>query len=88
MPIAVIDNATLSAIPSQSWQVVLYLNNNSAGTINPVVECQFTNSGNPVAKVLANLPPVSGGQRVGLRIYGPQTSLFVNRADCRLVSPV
>src|SRR5262249_13389744 len=37
VPIAVIDNATLSAIPSQRWQVVLYLNNNSANTINPVI---------------------------------------------------
>ena len=88
VPIAVIDNATLTAIPSQRWQVVLYLNNNSAGTINPVIECQFTNSGNPVAQVRANLPPISGGQRVGLTIYGPQTTLFVNQAACRLVSPV
>jgi hypothetical protein len=88
VPIAVIDNATLVAIPSQRWQVVLYLNNNSAGTINPVIECLFTNSGNPVEQVTANLPPVAGGQRVGLTVYGPGTNLFVNRADCRLRSPV
>jgi hypothetical protein len=87
VPIAVIDNATLTAIPSQRWQVVLYLNNNSAVAINPVIECQFTNSGSPVEQVRANLPPIAGGQRVGLTIYGPQTNLFVNRADCRLLSP-
>ena len=87
VPIAVIDNATLTAIPSQRWQVVLYLNNNSAATINPVIECQFTNAGAPVELARANLPPIGGGQRVGLTIYGPQTNLFVNRADCRLVSP-
>src|SRR5262249_2453502 len=63
VPIAIIDNATLSVIPSQRWQVVLYLNNNSAGTINPVIECTFTNSGSPVEQVRANLPPVAGGQR-------------------------
>jgi hypothetical protein len=88
VPIAAIDNATLVAIPSQRWEVVLYLNNNSAGAINPVIECLFTNAGNPVEKVTANLPPVAGGQRVGLTIYGPATNLFVNRADCRLLSPV
>jgi hypothetical protein len=88
VPIAIIDNATLTAIPSQRWQVVLYLNNNSAGTINPVIECQFTNSGNLVEQARANLPPIAGGQRVGLTIFGPQTTLFVNRAECRLVSPV
>ena len=87
VPIATLDNATLTAIPSQRWQVVLYLNNNSAGTINPVVDCRFTNSGNPVEDVRANLPPVAGGQRVGLTIYGPQTTLFVDRAECRLASP-
>jgi hypothetical protein len=88
VPIAIIDNATLTVIPSQRWQVALYLNNNSVGTINPVIECQFTNSGNPVEQVRANLPPIAGGQRVGLTIYGPQSNLFVNRADCRLVSPI
>src|SRR5262249_21206818 len=82
-----IDNATLTAIPSQRWQVVLYLNNNSAATINPVIECQFTNAGAPVELARANLPPIGGGQRVGLTIYGPQTNLFVNRADCRLAPP-
>jgi hypothetical protein len=88
VPIAAIGDATLIAIPSLRWQVVLYLNNNSAGTINPVIECQFINSGNPVEQVRANLPPISGGQRIGLTIYGPQTLLFVDRADCRLVSPI
>ena len=41
VPIAVIDNATLSVIPGQRWQVVLYLDNNSGTPINPVIECRF-----------------------------------------------
>jgi hypothetical protein len=86
VPIAVLDNATLSAIPGQSWQVVLYLNNNSAQTINPVIDCRFTNGGIPVENVRANLPPVAGGQRVGLTINGPQTALFVDRAECGIAS--
>ena len=85
VPIATIDDASLSAIPAQRWQVVLYLNNNSAGVINPIIGCRFTNAGNPVEEVRANLPPIGPGQRVGLTIYGPQTTIFVDRADCALV---
>lgn len=87
VPIAAIDDASLMAIPSQRWQVVLYFNNNSAGVINPVIGCRFTNGGNLVEDVRANLPPVAGGQRVGLTIYGPQTTLFVDRAECNINSP-
>jgi hypothetical protein len=86
-PIANLDNATLSAVPGQRWQVVLYLDNNSANTINPVVNCRFTNSGNPVEDVRANLPSVGAGQRVGFLVYGPATTLFVDRAECRIMSP-
>ena len=88
VPIAIIDNAALSVIAGQRWQVALQLNNNSAGLINPVVACRFTNSGNLVEEAQANLPPVAGGQRVGFMIYGPPANLYVNRADCRLVAPV
>jgi hypothetical protein len=84
VPIATIDDATLRAIPSQRWQVVLYLNNNSAGVINPVVECKFTNGGNTVLPVQANLPPINPGTRVGFTIYGPETNLFVDSANCSL----
>jgi hypothetical protein len=87
VPIATIDDATLTAIPSQRWQVVLYLNNNSAGVINPVIECRFTNNGNTVLPVQANLPPINPGTRVGLTIYGPETNLYVNQAPCNLASP-
>jgi hypothetical protein len=86
-PIATIDDASLSVIPGQRWRVVLYLNNNSAGTINPAIDCRFTNAGRAVEEVRANLPPVTAGQRVGTTIYGPQANLFVDRAECRLASP-
>jgi len=84
VPIATIDDASLSAIPSQRWQVVLYLNNNSAGAISPTIDCRFTNAGNPVDQARANLPPIGPGQRVGLTIYGPRTNVFVDRAECGL----
>ena len=87
VPIANLDDAALSVIPGQRWQIVLYLNNNSAGTINPVIECRFNNSGNLVETTRASLPPVGPGQRVGLTIAGPPSNLFVDGSDCRLASP-
>ena|SRR5262245_3907172 len=88
VPIAIIGSAALSVIAGQRWQVVLQLNNNSAGTINPVVACRFNNSGSLVEEAQASLPPVGGGQSVGFTIYGPPANLYVNQADCRLVAPV
>ena len=87
VPIAVIDEAALMVIPAQRWQVTLHLNNNSGDTINPVVDCTFTNGGQSVETTRASLPPVSGGQRVGFVVYGPASNLFVDRAECRLASP-
>lgn len=87
VPIAVLDDASLSVIPEQRWQIVLYLNNNSGGTINPVINCRFTNAGRLVEATRANLPPVGPGQRVGLTINGPPSNLFVDSSDCQLASP-
>ena len=42
------DNASLRAVPGQRWQAVLYLDNNSGNPVEPVIECRFTNGGNPV----------------------------------------
>lgn len=82
-----IENATLRAIPEQRWQVVLYLNNNSNRTIAPLLHCQFSNAGKPVEETRVLVPAVGGGVRVGLTVYGPKTSLFVDRATCRVESP-
>ena len=86
VPIAVIDEAALRVIPAQRWQVTLHLNNNSADTINPVIDCAFTNHGQPVDNARASLPPVAGGQRVSFVVYGPAANVFVDRAECRLAS--
>ena len=87
VPIANLDNASLSVIPGQRWQIVLYLNNNSGGTISPAIECQFNNSGNLVETTRAELPPIGPGQRVGVTIAGPPSNLFVDGSACRLISP-
>lgn len=87
VPLVNIENATLRAVPEQRWQVVLYLNNNSNRTIAPLLHCQFSNAGKPVEETRVLLPAVGGGVRVGLTIYGPKTSLFVDRATCKVESP-
>jgi hypothetical protein len=87
VPIVVMDNATLRAVPGQRWQVVMYLDNNSGNTVSPVVECDFTNSGKPVMDTRAMVDPIGPGVRQGLLVYGPKVEIFVNRATCRVASP-
>ena len=87
VPIVVMDNATLRAVPGQRWQVVMYLDNNSGNTVSPVVECDFTNSGKPVMDTGAMVDPIGPGVRQGLLVYGPKVEIFVNRATCRVASP-
>lgn len=87
VPLVTIDNASLRAVAGKRWQVVLYVNNNSAGTMAPMIDCRFTNGGKLVEETRALLPAMGGGLRAGLTIHGPKTDLFVDRAHCRIVSP-
>jgi hypothetical protein len=87
VPIVNMGDATLRAVPGRRWQVVLYLENNSANTVAPLINCRFANSGQLVEQTHALVPPVAAGLRVGMIIYGPKTDLFVNRATCRVTSP-
>jgi hypothetical protein len=87
VPIVTMDNASLSAVPGQRWQVVMYLDNNSANAVAPVIECAFTNAGKPVMDTRATADPIGPGVRQGLLIYGPRVDIFVDRASCRVASP-
>jgi hypothetical protein len=87
VPIIVMDNASLRAVPGQRWQVVLYLDNNSGNSVAPVVECVFTNAGKPVMDTRAIADSIGPGVRQGLLIYGPRVDVFVDRSSCRVVSP-
>ena len=87
VPIVNIGDATLSAIPGKRWQVVLYLQNNSATTVVPMLNCRFSNSGRLVEETHVLVPAVGAGLRVGMIIYGPKTDLFVDRANCGVKSP-
>lgn len=86
-PLVTMDNASLSAVPARRWQVVMYVSNNSAGTLAPMIDCRFTNAGRLVEETRALLPGIGAGVRGGLTVYGPKTDLFVDRAACRIVSP-
>lgn len=87
VPLVAIDNPSLSVLPGGRWQVVLYLQNNSASTLAPTLDCRFTNGGNPVMKTLATVPPLSGGQRVGLTVSGPPSDIYVDSVGCDVVQP-
>lgn len=87
VPLVTLDNATLRAIDGKRWQVVVYVNNNSTGTLAPMVDCRFTNAGKLVEETRVLLPGLGSGVRAGLTIHGPKTGLFVDRANCRIVSP-
>ena len=87
VPIVNLGDATLRAIPGKRWEVVLYLDNNSANTVVPLLNCRFTNSGRLVEQTHVLVPTVGPGIRVGMIIYGPKVELFVDRATCEVKSP-
>ena len=87
VPIVNLGDATLRAIPGKRWEVVLYLDNNSANTVVPLLNCRFTNSGRLVEQTHVLVPTVGPGIRVGMIIYGPKVELFVDRATCGVKSP-
>jgi hypothetical protein len=87
VPIVNLGDASLSAVAGKRWQVVLYLQNNSAGIVVPLVNCRFTNAGKLVEETNALVPAIGAGMRVGMIIYGPKTDLFVDRANCAVKSP-
>jgi hypothetical protein len=84
VPLIEADSASLHVIPGGRWEFLVYLNNNSALTLAPVLTCQFTNGDKPVAVTRALVSPMVAGERVGLAIYGPQAQFFVDKASCQI----
>jgi hypothetical protein len=87
VPIVVMDNPSLRAVPGVRWQAVMYLDNNSGNTVEPVIECRFTNGGNTVMDTRALVQATAPSVRQGLAIYGPRTEVFVDRVSCRVTAP-
>jgi len=86
-PVVAMDGATLRAVPGKRWQVVMYLDNNSANPVDPVIECRFLNGGNTVMTTRATVTRTAPSVRQGLVIYGPRTDAFVDRSSCSVTSP-
>lgn len=86
-PVVAMDGATLRAVPGKRWQVVMYLDNNSANPVDPVIECRFLNGGNTVMTTRATVARTAPSVRQGLVIYGPRTDAFVDRSSCSVTSP-
>ena len=87
VPIVDVDAPSLQPIPTKHWLAILYVTNNSAGTVNVVLDCHFTNGGAKVQDTRVIVPPAGPGERLGIPVRGPQTDLFVDRVACGVVTP-
>ena len=87
VPIVDLAISSFNVVPGRRWQSILYLSNNSASAVQPVIDCSFTNGGKTVQTTEAVLPGVGGGIRVGFTVYGPPASVFVDHSACNVVSP-
>ncbi len=87
VPIVDVDAPSLQAIPAKHWLAVLYITNNSAGTVNVILDCHFTNGGAKVEDTRVFVPPAGPGERLGIPVRGPQTDLFVDQVQCGVVTP-
>lgn len=88
VPIVQIDAPTLQAIPAKHWLTILYVTNNSANTVDVVLNCRFMNGPNMVEDVRVIVPPAGPGERLGVPVRGPQTDIFVDRSQCEIVTPL
>jgi len=87
VPIVDVDAPSLQPIPTKHWLAVLYVTNNSANTVNVVLDCHFTNGGAKVQDTRVFVPPAGPGERLGVPVRGPQTDIFVDRVACGVVTP-
>ena len=87
VPIVDVDAPSLQPIPTKHWLAILYVTNNSAGTVNVVLDCHFTNGGAKVQDTRVIVPPAGPGERLGIPVRGPQTDLFVDQVACGVVTP-
>jgi len=87
VPLVGIDDPSLTVQPGARWQVVMYLQNNSASTFAPSLNCRFTNAGKTVMASYVQIAPVAGGNRVGLVFSGPPSNVYVDNVSCSVLSP-
>lgn len=87
VPLVTLDAPLLQVIPARHWLSLLYVTNNSAGPVAPVVGCQFTNHGRDVEITRVMIPTAGPGERLGVPVRGPRYDIFVDRVTCELLAP-
>jgi hypothetical protein len=87
VPVMTIDAPSLQAVPGQRWISVLYVTNNSGNSINPIVDCHFTNHGQKVESVRLYVPTAGPGERLGVAVLGPRVDMFVDKVVCVPMAP-
>jgi len=87
MPFMTIDAPSLQAVPGKRWIAILYVTNNSGVSIDPIVDCHFTNHGQKVESVRLYVPTAGPGERLGMAVRGPRVDMFVDQTVCLPISP-
>ncbi|TMJ29981.1 MAG: hypothetical protein E6G95_05760 [Alphaproteobacteria bacterium] len=87
VPIMAIDAPSLQAVPGQRWIAVLYVTNNSANSIDAIVDCHFTNHAQKVESIRVYVPTAGPGERLGMAVRGPRVDTFVDKVVCVPMAP-
>jgi hypothetical protein len=87
VPVVTLDGPTLKAIPGDRWLTVLYVTNNGGAAVDSQVGCTFTNGSRAVQETRVVIPTAGPGQRLGVSVYGPRIDVFVDRVQCRVLTP-
>jgi hypothetical protein len=88
VPLMTIDAPSLQAVPGQRWISILYVTNNSANSIDAIVDCHFTNHGQKVESIRVYVPTAGPGERLGMAVRGPRIDMFVDKVVCVPMSPI
>jgi len=88
VPVMTIDSPSLQAVPGQRWISILYVTNNSLSSIDPIVDCHFTNHGQKVESIRLYVPTAGPGERLGIAVGGPPVDMFVDKVVCVPMSPI
>jgi hypothetical protein len=88
VPVMALDTPSLQAVPAKRWIAILYVTNNSANPIDPIVDCHFTNGGQKVESIRARVPTAGPGERLGFAVHGPRVDMFVDKVTCLPMAPI
>ena len=88
VPVMTIDAPSLQAVPGERWISILYVTNNSALSIEPIVDCHFTNHGQKAESIRLYVPTAGPGERLDVAVRGPRVEMFVDKTTCVPMSPI